>query len=141
MPGEKRFTIGQLALEARIPATTLRYYERIGLLLPDDRSQGNYRLYGAASLRRLQFIRAAQSIGFKLDDIRTLLGASTGQAPSCANVQELIEARLAEIEQHVSQLRHVQRLLKSSLAKCRQTARRRCCHVVEALQENRQPAP
>ena len=81
MPGEKRFTIGQLALEARIPATTLRYYERIGLLLPDDRSQGNYRLYGAASLRRLQFICAAQSIGFKLDDIRTLLGALTGQAP------------------------------------------------------------
>ena len=136
MPSKQDFTIGGLARAADIPATTVRYYERIGLLVPDDRSQGNYRLYGAASLRRLKFIRAAQSIGFTLDDIQALLGAQDGKRPSCSEVQLLIKDRLSEIEDRLSSLRHVQRLLKSSLAKCQKTARARCCHVIDALDTN-----
>jgi MerR family mercuric resistance operon transcriptional regulator len=129
-----RFTIGQLARQVQLPATTLRYYERIGLLTPDDRSQGNYRLYRKASLERLRFIRSAQSIGFTLDDIRALLGARAGTPPSCAGVQELIKQRLAEIDERLSSLRQVQRLLISSLRKCQRTARSRCCHVLESLE-------
>ena len=53
VPADGQFTIGRLAKKVQIPASTVRYYERIGLLEPEDRSQGNYRLYGRASLRRL----------------------------------------------------------------------------------------
>ncbi len=60
----KQFTISQLAKAADVPTTTVRYYERIGLVQPDDRSQGNYRLYRNDSLRKVKFIRAAQAIGF-----------------------------------------------------------------------------
>jgi DNA-binding transcriptional MerR regulator len=133
MAAGKHFTIGQLARATEIPASTVRYYERIGLLLPDDRSEGNYRLYSQDSLRRLRFIRAAQSIGFTLDDVQTLIGAGTGAAPSCRRIQGLIEERLADIEKQLANLRHVQQLLKSSLARCRKTERSRCCHVVETL--------
>jgi len=133
-PAARQFTIGQLARETHIPATTLRYYERIGLLLPDGRSQGNYRQYCQESLRRLEFIRAAQSTGFTLDDIRALLGAQHGKPPSCRDVQGLIKDRLAEIDQRLSGLKHMQKLLRSSLAKCEKTTRARCCHVIEALE-------
>jgi MerR family mercuric resistance operon transcriptional regulator len=136
MPAGRPFTIGQLARKAQIPTTTVRYYERIGILVPDDRSQGNYRLYDPATLRRLQFIRAAQSIGFTLDDIQSLLGARSGKSPSCADVQRLIKQRLAEIETRLDSLRQVQRLLRSSLQKCQKTARARCCHIIEALEAN-----
>ncbi len=78
MRSKRDFTIGALARAAEIAVTTVRYYERIGLLVPDDRSSGNYRLYSPASLRRLKFIRAAQSIGFTLDDVQALLGAQDG---------------------------------------------------------------
>jgi MerR family mercuric resistance operon transcriptional regulator len=134
MSSLKQFTIGQLAQEVDIPASTVRYYERIGLLVPEERSHGNYRLYSQASLRRLHFIRAAQSIGFTLDDIDLLLGAQDGKAPSCQKVQGLIEDRLSDIGTRLKNLRHVQRLLKSSLRKCRGAARPKCCHVIELLE-------
>jgi MerR family mercuric resistance operon transcriptional regulator len=134
MPGSRQFTIGQLAREVEIPASTVRYYERIGLLVPEDRSHGNYRLYSQASLRRLHFIRAAQSIGFTLDDIELLLGAQDGKTPSCQKVQGLIEDRLSDIGTRLKNLRQVQRLLRSSLQKCRGAAQPKCCHVIELLE-------
>lgn len=84
---DKNYTISQLAKAVGVPATTLRYYERVGLLRPEHRSQGNYRLYTKQSLHRLKFIRAAQAIGFTLQDVKTLLGMESGDAQSCAEVQ------------------------------------------------------
>jgi DNA-binding transcriptional MerR regulator len=133
MTGKRQLTIGQLVHTMQIAASTIRYYERIGLLLPDERSGGNYRLYTDASLRRLRFIRAAQSIGFTLDDIQTLLGAENGAEPSCGEVQALIEQRLTEIETQLNDLQHVRRLLRSSLRKCRANKQPQCCHAIESL--------
>jgi DNA-binding transcriptional MerR regulator len=133
MPGKRDFTIGELARTAEIPTMTVRYYERIGLLVPDDRSQGNYRLYSEASLERLKFIRAAQATGFTLDDVKRLLGGRTARAPSCREVQSLIEERLSQIDDRLRDLRHVQRVLKSSLKTCKRADQRGCCHVLHAL--------
>lgn len=129
-----RYTISQLAHAAGVPATTVRYYERIGLVEPDDRSAGNYRLYGDESLRKLQFIRAAQGTGFTLEDVKTLLGIRDRGAASCRDVQALVEERLADIEARLRDLRHVRKVLKASLDTCRQRERDGCCHVMETLQ-------
>lgn len=128
-----QYTISQLARLADIPVSTVRYYERVGLVQPEDRSQGNYRLYSQESLRRLEFIRAAQASGFTLDHIKMLLGNQDGSAPSCREVQGLIEERLGEIGQRLKDLRHVQKVLKASLQKCQETEQAGCCHVVETL--------
>ena len=111
-----QYTISQLAKAAGVPTTTMRYYERIGLVKPEDRSQGNYRLYGDESLRKVVFIRTAQSIGFTLDDVKALLATPDSTAASCREVQTLIEERPAEVSQRLKDLRQVQRVLKSSLA-------------------------
>jgi len=65
-----QYTIGALARAAEVPTTTVRYYERTGLLPPEGRSGGNYRSYSVRSLERLRFIRAAQANGFTLDDVK-----------------------------------------------------------------------
>lgn len=129
----KQYTISQLAQSVGVPTTTLRYYERIGLLEPEDRSQGNYRLYSDESLRRLKFIRAAQAIGFTLEDVKTLLDCGDETKPTCEAVQTLIEERLAEIEHRLKDLRHVQRVLKTALAKCQESERDGQCYVIETL--------
>ena len=127
-------TISLLAKAAGTPSSTIRYYERIGLLNPEDRSQGNYRLYGGESLRKLKFIRSAQAIGFTLGDVRALLSDDAGGTPTCGNVQGVIEERLAEIDQRLKDLRHVRRVLKTALGKCQRQKKTDCCHVVESLQ-------
>ncbi|MEX0641413.1 MAG: heavy metal-responsive transcriptional regulator [Pirellulales bacterium] len=129
----QHYTISQLARAVGIPTTTVRYYERIGLMAPEDRSPGNYRLYSDKSLATLKFIRAAQAIGFTLDDVKTLLDRGDVKTPSCADVQSLIEDRLAEIAHRMKDLRHVQRVLKAALAKCREKERAGRCYVIETL--------
>ncbi len=131
---EQRLTISQLAGAAGIPTSTIRYYERIGLVVPEDRTGGNYRLYGRESLRKLKFIRSAQAVGFTLEDIQSLLGHADG-GPVCGDVQALIEARLADIDRRLRDLRHVQRVLKEALRQCRESHPRAACRVVKELKE------
>lgn len=128
-----RLTISQLAVAADVATSTIRYYERIGLVEPEDRSAGNYRLYSGASLDRLKFIKAAQAIGFTLDDTRTLLADESGSPAKCGDVQNLIEDRLADVEERLKDLRHVRKVLKSALSQCQQQKKTDCCHVVKRL--------
>lgn len=130
---EPRYTIGRLAREAGVPASTVRYYERSRLLRPDGRSEGNYRVYGPEAIVRLRFIRAAQAIGLTLEDITMLLDFRDGRTAPCREVQTLIEERLTELKKRLEQLRHVQAILHSSLRMCRKTERRGRCEVIERL--------
>jgi MerR family mercuric resistance operon transcriptional regulator len=111
------FTIGQLAKCAGVPTSTLRYYERSGLLKPDARTGGNYRAYGERSLSRLKFIRSAQATGFSLDDIRELLSLTHDDEP-CEEVITLTQKRLTEVRERIKELRHVEKVLAKSLTTC-----------------------
>lgn len=125
----EKLTIGQLAQAADVPASTVRYYERVGLLRPTARSASNYRLYSSEDLERLRFIRAAQATGFSLDDIRVL----SRPAP-CGRVQERIEARLEDVSARIRALQHVRRVLASALEVCRRHEPSGRCGVLDSIQ-------
>ena len=128
-----RYTIGQLAREADVPTSTVRYYERRRLIRPDARSDGNYRLYGEESLDRLRFIRSAQAAGFTLTDIATLLQYREGDASPCGEVQEIIAMRLDRVRDELNHLRGIETLLKKWLRVCRNAERTGRCGVLEGL--------
>jgi len=71
---EAAMTIGEVARRAGVATSTVRYYERRGLLAPDGRQSGQRR-YRPESLRRLVFIGMLQDAGLSLDDITGVLGA------------------------------------------------------------------
>jgi len=121
-------TIGELARAGGVPASTVRYYERAGLLCPRGRSPANYRIYAGEELERLRFIRAAQATGFTLADIRELL-----RPTSCRRVQERIEGRLAEVRARMAELRHVQRVLRGALELCRGHEETGRCAALDSL--------
>ena len=73
-------TISQLAHEAGVHVETVRYYERRGLLREPPRSPAGYRQYGAADLRRLQFIARAKQLGFTLSEVARLAGEHDGDS-------------------------------------------------------------
>jgi MerR family mercuric resistance operon transcriptional regulator len=127
------YTIGSLAKAAAVPVSTLRYYERAGLLVPSHRSAGNYRLYDASDLERLRFIKAAQGSGFTLSDIRVMLGLENGTTTVCEEVQELIQHRLADVAERMKDLRHVQRVLRASLELCHSGSDAHRCEMIEQL--------
>jgi MerR family mercuric resistance operon transcriptional regulator len=132
-------TIGQLARTIGVPISTVRFYERRGLLSPDGRTASNYRNYTDATASRLRFIRSAQASGFSLADIREMLDLAHNDGPPCKEVAALIERRLSDVRQRVKDLRRVERTLTESLAAC-------CkggldwCNAIERLKGPRAPA-
>lgn len=111
-----------------MPTSTVRFYEREGLLKPSGRSASNYRLYTEENLERLRFIRAAQATGFTLGDVKALL-----RPAPCGKVQSLIENRLDEVSRRMAELRHVKRVLQGALRTCQEHAPSGRCQVVDDL--------
>ena len=79
--------VSQLAERAGVPATTLRFYEQHGLLIP-RRSESGYRLFDDEAVDQLRFIATAKSLGLSLDEIRVLLGPWRHEG--CREVQRAI---------------------------------------------------
>jgi DNA-binding transcriptional MerR regulator len=88
--------IGELAERSGIPASTIRYYEKEGLLPKAQRGANGYRVYQDHALDRLDLIQLGQNLGFSLDAIRSVV-ALQGDALKDALLGQL-EERLAEID-------------------------------------------
>lgn len=97
--------ISQLAERSGVPASTLRFYESSGLL-PAERSDSGYRLYGEDAVRRLAFIDAAKHLGLPLEEIGELLGVweSGACAEVKADLRPRVANRLAEAERRAAEL-------------------------------------
>jgi DNA-binding transcriptional MerR regulator len=96
--------IGTLAELAGTPAETIRYYERIGLLAPPERSVSNYRQYARSHVERLQFVRRCRSLDISIADVRVLLAFRDAPERNCAEVNEIVDEHLAHVEQHIEAL-------------------------------------
>ncbi len=121
-PTDQLMTIDEVACTAGVATPTLRYYEQEGLLSPTTRSRAGYRLYDAQAIEQLRFIRSAQAVGFTLDDIRTLGRLEGVSGKSCkAEVRRLLEQRLAEVNEKMKDLKHVQQALGQALDRCQRS--------------------
>lgn len=87
-------TIGEISRETGVAATTLRYYEQIGLV-PEPTRRGGQRRYDDSILSRLEVIALCKSAGFSLDEIALLFA---DDAPGRPASRALAEAKLAEID-------------------------------------------
>ncbi|THV42439.1 MerR family transcriptional regulator [Glycomyces buryatensis] len=75
MDGDEYMQIGEVAERTSLSLRTIRYYEEVGLVVPSERSQGRFRLYTEADVRRLWLIRKLKPLDLSLDQIRDLLAA------------------------------------------------------------------
>lgn len=104
-------TIGTLADRLGLNTRTIRYYERVGLIPPAQRSEGGYRLYMPADEDRIRFIKSAQRLGLTLGEVKeTLAFRERGERP-CRYVAGLIDDRLGEVNQRLRELRAFKREL------------------------------
>lgn len=92
--------IGEFARAGGVNVETIRYYQRRGLLVEPPRAQGPQR-YGIDDLDRLRSIRAAQTAGFTLEEIATLLALDTADRSSA---QALANSRIAALDEKIATL-------------------------------------
>ena len=106
-----RWTVGEMARLTHVSVRTLHHYDQIGLLVPTERSDAGYRLYGATDLERLHQILVYRELGFALDAIGRVL-----DTPALDRRSELIAQRalLVESKRHTEAvIRAVDRALES----------------------------
>ncbi len=127
-------SIGALAQQTGVKIPTIRYYETIGLLATADRSQGNRRLYGAADVQRLRFIRHARDLGFETEAIRELLALAAHRDHPCTAADALAEAHLGAIDAKIAQLTALRAEIALMLAADRHGTIAEC-RIIEALGE------
>ncbi|MDF1795099.1 MAG: MerR family DNA-binding transcriptional regulator [Coxiellaceae bacterium] len=116
MNEQKTLTIGELAKLSDIAISTLRHYERQGLLAPKARTAAGYRLYSIHQVATLTFIKNAKSVGLTLKIIKDLI--------TCAHEKKHIEVvdrmsdHLKEVQQKIAELQNIETAIKDLVENC-----------------------
>ena len=127
--------IGDVAEAAGVPAQTIRFYERRGLLPQPERGPNGYRDYDESVLARLAFIRSGQAAGLTLVELGSVLDQRRDGAVPCAHVQSLLLAKLDDVRARQRELATMAKELEGLIARSERLDPADCtdaetCHII-----------
>ncbi|KVK76130.1 MerR family transcriptional regulator [Burkholderia cepacia] len=129
-----RLTIGALAAAADVGVETIRFYQRKGLLLEPERPYGGIRRYSEADVARVRFVKSAQRLGFRLDEVAELLRLEDGA--HCAEASRLAEHKLNDIRAKLADLARMESVLAQLIRACHARDVHVSCPLIASLQKN-----
>ena len=110
---------GELAATAGVNVETLRYYERRGLLPEPRRSLGGHREYDDEAVVLLRVVKAAQRLGFTLDEVAELLDTGRRRRHPTPDLQARAREKIVEVEGRIADLQRIRDgLLQVVAARC-----------------------
>ena len=112
---EMKLTIGEVARQAGLRSSAIRYYEDIGVLPAPERVYGGHRRYSSRVFQQLAFIQLAQQAGFSMAEIQTLVSGFDENAPLGVRWRTLAEQKLTELEVLISRAQGMKRLLEDGI--------------------------
>lgn len=109
--------IGTFERETGLPRTTIRFYERLGLLTPGESAKGSgYRFYGEEHVERVRLVKLAQSLGFSIREIRDLMDAYEKQSLTTEAKKRILAEKVAEIDGKLAALAAMRGYLAAKIA-------------------------
>lgn len=117
--------IGEASQKSGLPTKTIRYYEDRNLIVPNRRDNG-YRDYSIQDVHKLAFLHRARSLGFPLETCRQLLSLYEDQGRASADVKELANGHLQEIDAKISELKDLRQTLHALVTACHGDQRPDC---------------
>ena len=127
-----KLTIGKLAKQSGITIATVRYYQRIGLLIEPEKPAKGYRIYPVAAISRIRFIKRAQQTGFSLKEIAELLLLDSGQ---CVDIRKFAELKLQQIEKQIQDLKALRHALDNLIQGCQTDSSPEQCSLIDSLSQ------
>ncbi len=109
--------VGDAARRAGLPAKTIRYYEEIGLILP-QRLPNGYRDYSHEDVHRLAFLKRARNLGFPIEDCRQLMALYRDRSRASADVHRIASSHVAAIEDKILELQSMRATLDKLIHAC-----------------------
>ena len=125
--------IGQAAAASGISAKMIRHYEAIHLISPGARSEAGYRIYQEKDVHTLCFIKRARSLGFSLEQIRTLLSLWQNTHRASADVKAVALEHVQELDKRIAELTDMRDTL-SELARSCNGDERADCPILRGLE-------
>ena len=127
----ENLTIGTFAQAAGVNVETIRFYQRKGLLPTPERPPGSIRRYGSADVARVKFVKAAQRLGFSLDEVGQLLTLEDGT--HCSEAAELATQRLDDVRAKLADLNRIEAVLGNLVTECHVHQGKVSCPIIAAL--------
>lgn len=118
--------IGEAAAASGVSAKMLRYYERVGLIDPAQRSAAGYRRYTDQDVHALRFVRRARSLGFSVAQMRELLALWRDQGRASVDVKRLALSHAAALEQKAQAIAEMSSALRHLADRCEGDHRPHC---------------
>jgi Cu(I)-responsive transcriptional regulator len=118
--------IGEAARLSGVSAKMIRHYESIGLLPAAARTEAGYRLYSAADVHRLRFVRRARDLGFPIMRIAGLLDLWADRGRASADVRALALAQADALEARIRQMQAMRDTLLALAQRCQGDDRPDC---------------
>ena len=116
--------IKDLSIAVDIPAETIRYYERSGLMPMAKRTENNYRVYDQSDVNRLRFIRNCRSLDMSLDEVREIIDfvehadKQADHANDCTGVRAIVNEHLEHVQSRLKGLKLLEEQLYKLLEAC-----------------------
>jgi DNA-binding transcriptional MerR regulator len=95
---DEQYRIGELASAAGVTVRALHHYDRLGLLVPSERTTGGHRLYTAGDVQRLYRLLALRELGLPLGEIGAALDADDALSGTVRRHLGDVERRIAQLE-------------------------------------------
>lgn len=131
---EHYLQIGVVAKRARVNVQTIRYYERRGLVSPEDHRESGYRLYSGEAVKKIRFIKNAQELGFTLGEILGLLKLQVSHRSKCGEVKRKAEGKLNDVRSRIDSLKAIEKALIELVDTCRSRAATDSCPILKSLE-------
>jgi MerR family copper efflux transcriptional regulator len=112
------YEISQAAQLSGINAKMIRHYESIGLIPPVKRTLANYRIYSQSDIQKLSFIKRSRSLGFSLEQIKTLLALWNNEHRASADVKRLVLAHVQDLDNKILEMQEMSRALRQLAVDC-----------------------
>lgn len=110
----KEMTISEVAQQAGLRPSAIRYYESVNLL-PTPRRVSGQRRYGPDILRRLSFIQTAQAAGFTLAEMQMLFNGLDGANPLSERWRTLAQQKMSEVDALIERAQGMKKMLENGL--------------------------
>jgi MerR family transcriptional regulator, copper efflux regulator len=133
----RRMTIGCVARATGVSIDTIRFYERIGLVSPQARTDGGYRVFDAEAVERIRFIQQAKDLGFSLKEVGDLLALNDSPGTSCADVRARTVSKIAQIDERIGSLQRIREALVRLSETCPGTGPVARCTILNAMRSDR----
>ena len=119
---------------AKVSVETIRFYERKGLIdQPSKPLHAGFRIYPDETVRRIQFIRQAQEIGYSLREISELLALKADPSTDCADLRARATTKLDEVDCKIARLKEIRVALTDLIEACPGQGALRACSIMDAL--------